>query len=184
MQVNANRGLMRTQLIEMLPRLRRFAGVLANSAEERERLLSTACDAMLENAHRYQSGAQFDHWAFSEIHAMWLKGLRERDEPIAPGPAEERLFLPQAGDIDGDREFAEFLRSLPAQQRVVLLLIYGEGQFYEDAAKLLDTPLETIARRAARSLIAFSAHLDGSTSISTHEAEIQHLYPEQKRAPA
>ncbi len=175
---------MRTQLIEMLPRLRRFAGVLANSAEERERLLSTACDAMLENAHRYQSGVQFDRWAFSEIHAMWLKGLAERDEPIVPGPAEERLFLPQAGEIDGDREFAEFLRSLPAQQRVVLLLVYGEGLSYEDAAKLLATPLETIARRAARGLIAFSAHLEGPAAGTTHQADVQQLYPEQKRVPA
>ena len=175
---------MRTQLIEMLPRLRRFAGVLANSAEERERLLSAACDAMLENPHRYQSGAPFDHWAYSEIHAMWLKGLRERDDPIVQGPAEERLFLPQTEEIEGDREFAEFLRGLPAQQRVVMLLVYGEGQSYEDAAKLLDTPLETIARRAARGLVAFNAHLDGPVSGTPHEADVQHLYPEQKRAPA
>ena len=181
---NAFGGEVRQQLMELLPRLRRLAGVLANSADEREELLRAACKDMLDNPHRYQAGTPLEQWAFSEIHAMWLKRLAERSEPIAHGPAEEELFLPLRAEMDGDREFAAFLRSLPAQQRVVMLLVYGEGYSYEETAKLLETPLETVAQRAARGLIAFSAHLDGDDTLQLHEADVQPLYPERKRAPA
>ena len=177
-------GAVRQQLMSMLPLMRRFAGVLANSAEEREQLLSAACEAMLENAQAHQSGTPIKHWAYSEIHAMWLNRLRERDDPIAQGPAEERLFLPLTTEMEGDREFADFLRSLPAQQRVVMLLVYGESYSYEDTAKMLDTPLETVAQRAARGLISFSAHLNGEEVAPQHEADVQMLYPKRKRAPA
>ena len=177
-------GVVRQQLMIMLPRLRRFAGVLANSADEREQLLSSACEAMLENAQRYQSGTPIERWAYSEIYAMWLNRLRERDDPIAQGPAEERLFLPLTTEMEGDREFADFLRTLPAQQRVVMLLVYGESCSYQDTAKILDAPVETVAQRAARGLISFSAHLNGEDAAPQYEADVQTLYPEQKRAPA
>ena len=181
---NAIGGTVRRQLMKLLPRLRRLAGVLANSAEEREELLSAACEAMLENPHRYQAGTPIEQWAFAEIHAMWLKRLRERADPIAQGPAEERLFLPLTAEMDGDREFAVFLKSLAAQQRVVMLLVYGEGYSYEETAKILDTPLETVAQRATRGLVAFCAHLNGETPPQQRDADIQPLYPEPKRAPA
>ncbi len=182
--MEASGGSVHERLMELLPRLRRFAGVLANGAEDREALLRDACEDMLVNPNRHQAGAAFEHWAFAEIYGMWLKRLRERADPIAHGPAEERLFLPQTVDLEGDLEFAAFLRGLPAQQRVVMLLVYGEGYSYGETAKLLDTPLETVAQRAARGLVAFAAHLDGVAPPQPREADIRPLYPQQKRAPA
>ena len=43
-----------------------------------------------------------------------------------------------------------FLRSLPPQQRLTLLLVYGERFDYIDAGRVLDVPSETIGTRLVR----------------------------------
>ena len=181
---NVNGTSYQTDLMVLMPRLRRFAGVLANCADERDRLLRAACETIAENSHRRQSGMAFDRWAFSEIHTIWLRRLRKRNVPIAQGLADDRLFIPQGSVGECDHDVAAFLGGLPPQQRVVMLLVYGEGYSQGETAETLDTPLETIAQRAARGLAGLADRLDGSLGATAHQADIQPPYSEKKRVRA
>ena len=76
----------------MLPRLKRFADVLTGEKKEGKALLRRALFHMLNEHHRYQRGTSFDRWAFAEIYALWLGGLRDHAEPLSQAKASEETF--------------------------------------------------------------------------------------------
>lgn len=164
----------------MLPRLKRFADVLAGEKKEGKALLRRALFRMLDEHHRYQRGTSFDRWAFAEIYALWLIELRDHAEPLrqtrASEPNFERLF-----HKDGEEKFdaitANFLWQLTPQQRSTLLLVYGEGFDYEDAARVLDSNADTIEARLIRASASLADRLGGGSRASAREsAVIETLY--------
>ena len=58
-QASINGDSIRSRLISLLPRLRRFASVLAGDRPGGDGLLRAACNTMLDEAHRYQRGTPF-----------------------------------------------------------------------------------------------------------------------------
>ena len=174
---NASGASIRSKLILLLPRLRRFAAVLAGDAAKRDELLRASCEAMLERQSHYQDGTPFDRWAFSQIYAAWLKRLREHSEPLTDSQADAALFVPQTTGLRRDLDFASFFASLPTQQRGVMLLVYGERFSYADAARVVDAPSETIARRAGGALATYAEHLNVLTSAPEPDASVETLHP-------
>lgn len=173
----------KTKLISLLPRLRRFAAILSGNRGARDDLLRRACETMLAGEHEYQRGTPFDRWAFTRLYDVWLEGLREHSEPFAQGKGGDNLYQSIAGQDDASgnlADTAEILASLPPQQRCVLLLIYGEGFSYEEAAEILDTADRTIIERTTRALAAVierSGLLDISSSAG---AAVASLFPQQQ----
>jgi DNA-directed RNA polymerase specialized sigma24 family protein len=166
-----HRQSMRHDLIAMLPRLKRFADVLVGEKREGKALLRRALLRMLADHHRYQLGTPLDRWAFAEIYRLWLGELRDHAEPLRQTKASEEAFdrlFPQHRGDDFDTFTATFLAHLPPQQRNTLLLVYGEGFVYEDAARVLDTDADTVQAR----LIRASASLADRLSRDSH-AEVQ-----------
>jgi len=174
---NPNGASIRSKLILLLPRLRRFAAVLAGEAAKRDELLRVGCKAMLERHSHYQQGTPFDRWAFSQIYGTWLKRLREHSEPLTESQADGALFVPQTPGLRRDSDFASFFAGLPPQQRSVMLLVYGERFSYVDAAMVVDAPSETIARRAGRALANYAEHLNVLTSAAGPDASVEMLRP-------
>jgi DNA-directed RNA polymerase specialized sigma24 family protein len=58
-----------------------------------------------------------------------------------------------------------------------MLLVYGERFSYADAARVVDAPSETIARRAGRALANYAEHLSGLTSATAPDASVETLHP-------
>jgi RNA polymerase sigma-70 factor, ECF subfamily len=157
-----HRQSVRHDLIAMLPRLKRFADVLVGEKREGKALLRRALLRMLNDHHRYQLGTPLDRWAFTEIYRLWLGELRDHAEPLRQTKASEeafdRLFPEDRGD-DFDAFTSTFLAHLPPQQRSTLLLCYGEGFGYEDAARVLDTDADTIQARLIRASASLADRL-------------------------
>ena len=143
----------RTGLIAMLPRLMRFADVLAGERRAGTALLGRALKRMLAEEHRYQRGTALDLWAFAEIYRLFLE--ERRDHPGAsgePAPSDARfaaLFRSAQGPAF-DAVTTAFLKSLPPSQRLTLLLVYGERFDHIDAGRVLDVTADTIAARLVR----------------------------------
>jgi DNA-directed RNA polymerase specialized sigma24 family protein len=72
---------------------------------------------------------------------------------------------------------ASFIGNLPPQQRLTLLLVYGERLDHTDAGRVLDVPAETIAVRLVRITAAFADQFgqDEDENPDAFEA----LYPEE-----
>ena len=170
-----NGASIRSKLILLLPRLRRFAAVLAGEPDRRDAVLRVGCRDMLEKPFQYQTGTPFDRWAFAQIYAAWLKGLRGDDEPVLESKADVDLFLPQTPHLQRDIQFPAFFATLPPQQRSVMLLVYGERFSYADAAIVLEASRDTVAERACRTLAAYAEHLNLLASAPRTEAMVEAL---------
>jgi RNA polymerase sigma-70 factor, ECF subfamily len=95
-----------------------------------------------------------DRWLFAILRSIWLNEIRSRR--IREG----RGFV-DAGDVlatDGAREIemnvtaSAVLRAigrLPEAQRETVLLVYGEGYSYAEAAAILAIPIGTVMSRLA-----------------------------------
>jgi DNA-directed RNA polymerase specialized sigma24 family protein len=170
----------RPGLIAMLTRLKRFADVLVGARDEGTGLLGRALQVMLAEQHRYQRGTPLDVWAFGEVYRLWLRELRGHAEPVAQARIDEGRFgeLFYAEDDDYfDAPVIAFLGALPAQQRLTLLLVCGEGFEYKDAAAVLDVTSETIAARLIRISSALADRL-GARPPAQAAAIVETLYPE------
>jgi DNA-directed RNA polymerase specialized sigma24 family protein len=164
----------------MLPRLKRFADVLVGERDEGSSLLGRALQAMLAEQHRYQRGAALDVWAFGEIYRHWLHGLRNHADPVAQAKIDDARFgalfhAEQDGYLDAP--VIAFLKSLPAQQRLTLLLVYGEGFDHEGASRVLDVSPDTIAARLVRITAGLADQL-GDRAPAQATATVEPLYPE------
>lgn len=173
----------RPGLVAMLPRLKRFADVLVGARDEGGGLLGRALQFMLAAQHRYQRGTALDVWAFGEVYRQWLHELRELDAPVAQTKIDDarfgELFYPE-GDGYFDAPVIAFLGAMPPQQRLTLLLVYGEGFEHEDAARILDMPPETIAARLVRISAALADRLSARPPAQA-AAIVETLYPEGLR---
>jgi DNA-directed RNA polymerase specialized sigma24 family protein len=173
----------RPGLVAMLPRLKRFADVLVGERNEGKALLGRALNFMLAEQHRYQRGTALDVWAFAEIYRQWLHELRAHPDPVAQTKIDDarfgELFYPE---VDGylDAPTVGFLGSLPAQQRLTLLLVYGEGFDHEDAGRVLDVAPDAIAARLVRISAALADQLSESAPPPSC-ATVETLYPEGLR---
>jgi RNA polymerase sigma-70 factor (ECF subfamily) len=162
----------------MLPRLKRFADLLVGERKEGTALLSRALNRMLMEQHRYQRGTALDRFAFAEIYRLWLSELRDHADPMGQARTDDANFAAlfhQHGDQACDPLTISYLRSLPPQQRLTLLLVYGERFDYIDAGRVLDVPSETIGAR----LVRISANLADRLSAieSPASATVETLYP-------
>lgn len=160
MQAEDYHDQVRPGLVAMLPRLKRFADLLVGGEAEGRALLGRALNRMLAEQHRYQRGTALDTWAFGEIYRHWLIELREYAGPLGAIDADAMSFEPlfAAGDAC-DPITVNYLRALPPQHRLTLLLIYGEGFDYDHAAYVLDASPETVAGRLVKITSDLAAHL-------------------------
>lgn len=167
----------RNKLITLLPRLRRFAGILAGNRDAADALLRVASKKMLDGGRQSRQGLAFDVWAFGELQAEWLAGLREQKYPRLQGQGDAVTFLPAGASGEGRkfRDIAAVLARLPPQQRSAALLVYGEGFSYEEAARILDAPLHTVMARVSRALGLFIASADGPERAGSGEAKVEQL---------
>jgi RNA polymerase sigma-70 factor (ECF subfamily) len=148
----------------MLPRLKRFSDLLTGERREGTALLGHALNRMLAEQHRYQRSTALDRWAFGEIYRQWIDDLRDRADPSGEARSDGASFAALFGDCDAFT--ISFLRSLPPQQRLTLLLVYAERFDHIDAGRVLDVPSETIATR----LVRITAALADLLSVSAQAA--------------
>lgn len=175
----------RTKLITLLPRLRRFSTVLAGERAGADALLRSACRKMLRSGSTYQQGTAFDVWAFGKVHTDWLAELRSHASPLAQAQGATAAFPfeeDSAGEADHLAETLEIVAALPAQQRSIALLIYGEGFSYEEAAAILDTTPQTVVARLSRALSTFIERADWLKSARRQSADIQQLNQMKRQA--
>jgi RNA polymerase sigma-70 factor (ECF subfamily) len=171
----------RPGLIAMLPRLQRFADLLVGARKEGIALLRRALQLMLAEEHRYQRGTALDRWAFAEIYRLWLAELRDHADPMrqarTDGASFAQLFHNKRGRKVDDFT-ASFLRNLPPQQRLTLLLCYAERFDHIDAGRVLDVPPETIGARLVRISASLADRLS-ERGCGTASATVEALYSER-----
>ncbi len=147
----------RSEIIQLLPRLRRFALALTGQRAEADDLVQDTVERALRHLHQWEAGTRLDHWMFRIAKNRFIDTRRQHRRSgeflvDAPGEAVEVA-------IDGEaamqsrltlQQVARAMARLPLEQREALALVVIEGLSYRDAADVLAVPIGTLTSRIAR----------------------------------
>ena len=144
------------RMIELLPRLRRFAFALTGDLDKADDLVQDTCERALGHLHQWQPGTKLDSWMYRIAQNLWLDRTRARKVRGEQVNVEAAEALAGA---DG-REVVESrltlqavsaaLGYLPDEQRVLIALVCIDGLSYKEAADITQTPIGTVMSRLSR----------------------------------
>jgi RNA polymerase sigma-70 factor (ECF subfamily) len=149
-------GRFQHELVELVPRLRRFAYGLTGSADAGDDLVQAACERALRSAEQFRAGTRMDSWMFRIMQNLWLDDRRRRRvrgtqiDPETAGLSDDGMGARQLEDQVALAQVRAAVDTLPDDQRAVLVLVAIEGLNYREAADVLDLPMGTVMSRLAR----------------------------------
>lgn len=145
----------KTDLVQMLPRLRRFALTLTRNRDDGDDLVQTACERAILKRPQWQPGTRLDSWLYTIMRNLWGSELRGRRVRFGAGQidaaeTDELTTAIAAPDHLYGNQMAAMIMALPDGLSATLLLVAIEGHSYHEAAQILDIPIGTIMSRMSR----------------------------------
>jgi RNA polymerase sigma factor (sigma-70 family) len=156
------------RLVELIPRLRRYARALVGDRASADDLVQDTLERAWAKLHLYRRGTDLRAWLFTVMHNVHVNRVRAT-RPVDPLD-EEMPELAQRGtqpDALLVRDLDRAIGLLPADQRAVLLLVTLEEMSYEEVAKTLGIPIGTVMSRLSRAREKLRAMMLGQTPPST-----------------
>ena len=152
---------MRAGLEPSLARLWRYALVLSRARDVADDLVQATCLRAIERADQFAPGTRVDRWLFAILRSIWLNEIRARKIREGGGfvDPEDVLTTDGAREIEMNITASAVLRAidrLPEAQRETVLLVYGEGYSYAEAAATLTVPIGTVMSRLATARAALA----------------------------
>ncbi|QSN63794.1 MULTISPECIES: sigma-70 family RNA polymerase sigma factor [unclassified Caballeronia] len=147
----------REQLMDHLPRLRRYARALIRNQELADDLVQDTLERALRHTDKFQSGTDLRAWLFTIMHNVFANQTRRADAravhvSVDDDPLDESQFAVASRDTQSlemrDLDYA--LQRLPVEQRQVVLLVGLEEMSYAEVALALEIPLGTVMSRLSR----------------------------------
>ena len=175
----------RDQIIQHIPRLRRYARLLTGDVHRADDLvqdtLERACvkwalwQPRIALAGQVQAEPllQLRAWLFTVMHNLFinqLRGKHSRRDTVQLDDVE----LEGVGRDPGLRmDLERGLAQLPADQREVLLLVALEDFSYAQAAILIDVPIGTVMSRLSRARARLSELMEGAPAVQRTRPQLK-----------
>lgn len=155
-------------MIACLPRLRRYARALIGDRTGADDLVQDTMERGWSRIASWRPGSDMRAWLFGIMHNLHIDQVRrpaiatvELDDDM-PMPS---FKAPQAGRLEL-RDMESALKTLPAEQREVLLLVALEEMTYEEVSATLGIPVGTVMSRLSRARERLRAQMEGRTVTS------------------
>lgn len=163
---------MKSDMIALLPRLRRFARSLTRSVVEADDLVQESCLRALARADQWDPSQPLDRWMFRITRNLWISEIRKRTVRVGQGqvPAEEthELVSQETGEASVMAgELQSQIAALPEELSAILLTVSVEGYSYAEAAALFDIPIGTVMSRIHRARKTLAAQINEPAGAST-----------------
>ncbi|MEW4467262.1 RNA polymerase sigma factor [Parasphingorhabdus sp. JC815] len=143
-------------LMELLPRLRRFSRSLTRNIDDADDLCQMAIERALLKRDQWQSGTRLDSWMYRITRNIWIDTVRSagrREHTANDDHAMENVAGDDHQRMEARMELTDVDRAmeeLPMEQREAVSLVLVEGFAYKEAADLLDIPIGTLTSRLVR----------------------------------
>ncbi|MNR82279.1 ECF RNA polymerase sigma factor SigE [compost metagenome] len=158
----------RDRLIACIPRLRRYARALLGDRTGADDLVQDTMERGWKKLSTWQRGSDMRAWLFGIMHNLHVDQVRK--PTLATEELDDDTPLPPAHGALSDglemRDLESALRSLPAEQREILLLVALEEMSYEEVAATLGLPLGTVMSRLSRARQKLRAQMEGRAVVS------------------
>ncbi|HEY4372578.1 MAG TPA: sigma-70 family RNA polymerase sigma factor [Burkholderiales bacterium] len=164
-------------LVELIPRLRRYARALTGERFRADDLVQDTLERALAKWALWRPGTDLRAWTFTIMHNVFVNQVRRA--ALAPEVADPEAALEledsgasadtlaQLNALDGA------LQRLPDEQREVLLLVTLEGFSYDEAAHTLGLPIGTVMSRLARARAKLAALLEGEGTKGAAQVQLK-----------
>lgn len=147
----------RDELMEHVPRLRRYARALITNRDLADDLVQDTLERALRNTALFKAGTDMRAWLFTIMHNVHVNQVRTASGRAVHVSVDDDEFAERQFAVHGDhskalevRDLDYALQRLPIDQREVVLLIGLEGMSYTDVALTLEIPLGTVMSRLSR----------------------------------
>jgi RNA polymerase sigma-70 factor (ECF subfamily) len=139
------------RLVELIPRLRRYARALVGDRATADDLVQDTLERAWAKLHLYRRGTDLRAWLFTVMHNVHVNRVRAArpTDPLEEDMPELAQRASQ-GDALLVRDLDRAISRLPAEQRAVLLLVTLEEMSYEMVARSLEIPIGTVMSRLSR----------------------------------
>jgi RNA polymerase sigma-70 factor (ECF subfamily) len=157
----------RSRMVELMPRLRRFAVALTGDLDQADDLVQETCMRALSRVAQWQPGTRLDSWMYRIAQNLWLDRMRAkkvRGEGVTLEAAEAISGTDGRDVVDSRLSLAAVsaaMAELPEDQRVLVALVCIDGVSYKEAAAITGTPIGTVMSRLARARRQLHARLEG-----------------------
>ena len=163
----------RQQMIDLLPRLRRFAYTLTSNRFDADDLVQAACERALGRKEQFKIGTRMDSWMFRIIYTLRVDSSRSKRSRTPHSSFNEEYNTGGAADNSSIRIEAKLMldnvmqamEQLSESNRVVLALVCVDGLSYKEAAMTLDVPVGTVMSRLARARVKLNTLIHGNKEI-------------------
>jgi RNA polymerase sigma-70 factor (ECF subfamily) len=146
-----------TGLVDLLPRLRRFARALARSDADAHDLVQETVERALAKRSGFRPGTRLDSWAFTIMRRIFIDQTRSNARRArVVSPADD--LTPHVADAAMAGEdlradalaVRDALHALPDDQRLAVALVLIDGLSYAEAAEVMGVPAGTLTSRLVR----------------------------------
>jgi RNA polymerase sigma factor (sigma-70 family) len=139
------------RLVELIPRLRRYARALVGDRATADDLVQDTLERAWAKLHLYRRGTDLRAWLFTVMHNVHVNRVRaSRATDTLDDEMPELAQRASQGDALLVRDLDRGISRLPAEQRSVLLLVTLEEMSYEQVARTLGIPIGTVMSRLSR----------------------------------
>lgn len=151
------------RMIELLPRLRRFALTLCGERDRADDLVQETCARALANADQWRPDTRLDSWLYRIAQNLWFDQVRARKSRGENVDVENLVELAgvDGRDVVESRQTLELvskkIAELPPEQQVLIALVCVDGLSYREAAETLGVPIGTVMSRLSRARIALNS---------------------------
>jgi RNA polymerase sigma-70 factor (ECF subfamily) len=160
--VSGASDLLQTRIVELLPKLRRFARALTRNPHDADDLVQLSLERALRNLQQWRADSRLDSWLYGILKNAWIDELRARGRHERLfDTAEQSQSVPDPGvDAGAMLAIEQALERLPEEQRVAVALVLIEGLPYKEAAQIIGVPMGTLTSRLARGREALQEMLE------------------------
>jgi RNA polymerase sigma-70 factor (ECF subfamily) len=161
----------RDELMDHVPRLRRYARALINNRDLADDLVQDTLERALSRTERFQAGTDLRAWLFTIMHNVFANQVRKvsmravhvsvDDDNVPESELAVQVSPTRTLEV---RDLDYALQRLPAEQREVVLLVGLEEMSYADAALALEIPIGTVMSRLSRGRERLRALMAGTQS--------------------
>jgi len=153
------------RIVELLPRLRRFARSLSRHQHDADDLVQSAVERAWKNLEQLKPGANLASWMFGIMKNAFIDDRRARGRRGEVALPEDSGEHPAVSPVDLQTSMwsvSKAMSALPEDQRLAIALVLVEGMSYKEAAEVLEIPIGTLTSRLARGRTALA------TALSDH----------------
>jgi RNA polymerase sigma-70 factor (ECF subfamily) len=163
-----------SRLIDLLPRLRRFAVALTGNLDHADDLVQETCARALSRVEQWQEGTRLDSWVYRIAQNLWFDHVRAKKVRGVHVPLD--VDANDLSGVDGRTivesrlslaEVSAAMATLPEDQRLLVALVCIDGVSYKEAAQITGVPIGTVMSRLARARRQLHAILEGKPAMAS-----------------